>query len=64
MAFSKPEETFVFLNTQKPRVCDCLCGKSGQSVARVFPRKDEESFVLYRRKNFHDPFRSVSFANF
>jgi hypothetical protein len=45
-------------------------GKSGQLCARAFPFKDLESFSLSlslslsRRKNYHDPLRSVFVANF
>jgi len=34
------------------------------SICEIYKKKNLESFSLYRRKNYHDPFSSLFVANF
>jgi hypothetical protein len=41
-----------------------LTANQGTYVHRLFLKQTVESFSLYRRKNYHDPFRSLFVTNF
>jgi hypothetical protein len=41
-----------------------LAANHGNYVRELFLLKNLESFSLYRRKNYHDPLRSLFVANF
>jgi hypothetical protein len=41
-----------------------LAANQGNYVRELFLLKNLESFTLYRRKNYHDPLRSLFVANF
>jgi hypothetical protein len=41
-----------------------LAANQGNYVRELFLNKKLESFSPYRRKNYHDPLRSLFFANF
>jgi hypothetical protein len=41
-----------------------LAANQGNYVRRLFLNKNVERFSFYRRKNYHDPMRSLFVANF
>jgi hypothetical protein len=41
-----------------------LAANQGNYMHELFLKKHLESFSLYRRKNYHDPLRSLFVANF
>jgi hypothetical protein len=41
-----------------------LVANQGNYVCELFLKKNLESFSLYRRRNYHDPLRSLFVANF
>jgi hypothetical protein len=65
MVFSKRELSFCVLEySRTSSVMTILAASQGNYVCGRFLKKNLESFSLYRRKNYHDPLRSLSVANF
>jgi hypothetical protein len=65
MTFSKREQSFCVLKyARTSSVVTVLVANQGNYEGELFLEKNLESFYLYRRKNYHDPLRSLFVANF
>jgi hypothetical protein len=66
MAFSKREQSFCVLEyARTSSVVTVLAANESKYVQGLFLEKKKlGEFSPYRRKNYHDPLRSVFVANF